>query len=226
MDPASGVTPLQQAAAQGSLLLLTRLLCAGVDVNKESKEGGTALHFAAYRGMRDTCEALLEGGADKGVPDAFNRSASDMARQCGFTVLGDWIDGWPYGSPRSTLPHGLLCVCPSDHAAAVVVKEEVEQPAAVVKAAATAEPQRRTHSLASVNRLSAPTARTVSRSPQRPQVGFGPSRPFTPVGVMGPDKVVAVQTLQFGAMEAPKAHMPQFGVKEHLKVRRNVVRPF
>merc|ERR1712196_40759 len=50
--------------------------------------GETALHVATERGFTDVVELLLQRGADPNVPDAFGRSARDVAAAFG-AVLAD-----------------------------------------------------------------------------------------------------------------------------------------
>lgn len=61
------VTPLMYACFEGHFMTARRLLQAGADINKTNKDGGTALHNAAYSGVPDLVELLLVNGAKVNV---------------------------------------------------------------------------------------------------------------------------------------------------------------
>ena len=56
--------PLHDAAKEGSLEKVTRLVEEGSDVNIRTDTGATPLHFAAYRGHKDVAEFLILKGVD------------------------------------------------------------------------------------------------------------------------------------------------------------------
>ena len=58
------------------------LLRRGVDVNAKAPNGRTALHYAAWQGVRaDYVEALLAAGADRTARDADGKTPLDLARE-------------------------------------------------------------------------------------------------------------------------------------------------
>jgi ankyrin repeat protein len=61
-------TPLHVAAESGSKPAVVFLLKLGADVEKQTKmHRSRPIHYAAFEGHREVCQALLEGGCD---PDA------------------------------------------------------------------------------------------------------------------------------------------------------------
>ena len=63
-DSNGGLTPLMQAAEQGSAETVNALLAAGANVGASSALGSTALHFAAGSGSAEKITALISAGAD------------------------------------------------------------------------------------------------------------------------------------------------------------------
>ena len=61
--------------------MITTLLKAGADINAQSKEGRTALQWAADVGVNpaDKIMVLLKAGADAKVKDKFGKIALDYA---------------------------------------------------------------------------------------------------------------------------------------------------
>lgn len=64
-----GITPLHQAAFDGSLKKVKKLLDEGVDVNIPDKKGWRPLHDAAMEGYVEIVKYLLSNGADPNVQD-------------------------------------------------------------------------------------------------------------------------------------------------------------
>lgn len=62
---------LWEAARQGQVAEIERLLSAGVDVNAKTAYGGTALAFAAERGHLAAVQLLIDQGADLNAKDDF-----------------------------------------------------------------------------------------------------------------------------------------------------------
>ena len=64
------------------------LLARGVDANAADRDGRTALHFAAHRGVRpDIVRSLLEAGADPHRRDVAGRTPRDYAEKKGHRKL-------------------------------------------------------------------------------------------------------------------------------------------
>jgi len=56
--------PLHEAAKEGDLIKVNRLIQEGADVNVRSKTGATPLHGAARTGHKDVAELLISKGAN------------------------------------------------------------------------------------------------------------------------------------------------------------------
>ncbi|GGU20429.1 ankyrin repeat domain-containing protein [Streptomyces lavendofoliae] len=64
----AGELPLCGAACHGHTAVVRALLAAGAEVDRREEFGFTALGWAVRQGFADTAEALLEYGADPGLP--------------------------------------------------------------------------------------------------------------------------------------------------------------
>ncbi|MGI9338574.1 MAG: ankyrin repeat domain-containing protein [Gammaproteobacteria bacterium] len=64
-----GLSPLHQAAENGDVAEVKRLIDGGADVNTKSKKGWTPLHRAAIGGQTEIALALIKAGADIGTKD-------------------------------------------------------------------------------------------------------------------------------------------------------------
>ena len=76
--PGAGVTPLVTAVASNQPKAVRMLLKAGADPNKQSQDGGTALHAAAFVGSDKTAAELINGGADIFAQNFNGQMASDL----------------------------------------------------------------------------------------------------------------------------------------------------
>lgn len=70
LDPYYGLTPLSWAALSGDGRAVAWLIARGADVGRRNRDGGTALHVAAFRGAVDAYDALLAAGADANARSA------------------------------------------------------------------------------------------------------------------------------------------------------------
>lgn len=68
-EPAEGITALQWAAAYGNVVLLEVLLKNGADINHQSTNNNTALHYAVLYGEMDSVICLLENEAEEVMND-------------------------------------------------------------------------------------------------------------------------------------------------------------
>ena len=80
-DPESGSTMLAIAALMGHTEIVAVLLEQhDADVNVKSRDGGTALHAAAFLGRAETVKLLLEKGADITLRDNMGSTAINAAK--------------------------------------------------------------------------------------------------------------------------------------------------
>jgi uncharacterized protein len=82
------------AAMQGDIETVRRLLQAGAEVNSSQSDGATALHWAAYHGNAELAKLLLQAGA---TPAAANRNGSTpmwlAANQGDAALLATLLEG-------------------------------------------------------------------------------------------------------------------------------------
>lgn len=77
----AGRTPLQQACSESSMETLQFLLgVPGVDINKQSSSGKTALHYAAERGDSEVVSELILKDANIGVKNNKNETPLDSIK--------------------------------------------------------------------------------------------------------------------------------------------------
>ena len=60
----NGSSLIHQAAYNGRLSIVEKLLAAGINPNLRDAEGATALHHASQMGYADVCNRLVMAGAD------------------------------------------------------------------------------------------------------------------------------------------------------------------
>lgn len=75
--------PLLDAANDGDVRRVARLLEAGADVNTRSKAGMTALHWALFSNSAGVAALLLEHGADVNARDNHGRTPLHFAAEHG-----------------------------------------------------------------------------------------------------------------------------------------------
>ncbi|XP_037333131.2 caskin-2-like isoform X2 [Pungitius pungitius] len=73
-------TPLHLAARNGHKDIISLLLAAGIDINKNTKSG-TALHEASLYGKTDVVRLLLDAGVDVNIRNTYNQTALDIVNQ-------------------------------------------------------------------------------------------------------------------------------------------------
>lgn len=83
--PATGSTPLSDAAFQGDLETVKLLLDRGADVNAKNRDGNTPLIVAAFMCRTEVVQYLLKNGASPTRKNNRGESALDV-------VSGDWND--------------------------------------------------------------------------------------------------------------------------------------
>ena len=86
-----GWTPLHYAAFAGHLRLVNKFLALGGEVNATTQSGTTPLMAAAMKGHIDVVRSLLNAGADTGLRDSKDLSASDHALAHANTDIAELI---------------------------------------------------------------------------------------------------------------------------------------
>ncbi len=82
---------LIQAAENGDLTEVEKLLEAGADVNKQNNDGETALFFAAEHGYVEIAEKLIEEGADVNVQNNNGGTTLMYAIEYGYTEIMEML---------------------------------------------------------------------------------------------------------------------------------------
>jgi hypothetical protein len=93
-----GNTPLMEAAGEGDIACVRRLLAAGASLSASSLMGNTALHWAAIGGRPAVCKLLISQGADLEKKNHDRRTplhcAADRLRMNTITVLHEAGAEW------------------------------------------------------------------------------------------------------------------------------------
>ena len=84
---------LCQAVFDGDILLLKRLLQAGINVNARDYDKRTAAHVAAAEGNVAAIRVLAEKGADLTLPDRWGNVVRDEARRSNARQLIQFLEG-------------------------------------------------------------------------------------------------------------------------------------
>lgn len=77
-----GASPLELAVSLGDVPIAELLISAGADIDARNRDGGTALHVAAFSEQRETVALLLGEGADPNARDARGATPLHMAAGC------------------------------------------------------------------------------------------------------------------------------------------------
>ncbi len=78
-DSTYGVTPIAWASMLGNVDAVAILMEKGADVNGTNRDGGSALHGAAFFGRSDVVELLIDHGADIDLENQHGHTAYDSA---------------------------------------------------------------------------------------------------------------------------------------------------
>jgi ankyrin repeat protein len=70
---------IHEAALNGQLSQITRLLQGGSDFNAQDQDGCTALMYASFNGHIEIIKTLIEKGANVNLQDSYGRTALMMA---------------------------------------------------------------------------------------------------------------------------------------------------
>ena len=73
-DPAKEQA-MQEAALNGDLAMVSRMITEGTDVNATDQEGRSALMYASFNGHIEVVRKLIESGAMVGIRDGVGRTA-------------------------------------------------------------------------------------------------------------------------------------------------------
>ncbi|KAK0305360.1 hypothetical protein LTR01_006886 [Friedmanniomyces endolithicus] len=84
-DPATGVTPIMEAARYRRWDAARLLLKSGAKLRARDKDGNTALHFAAKEGDTEMCQMLLDAGAHAADCNKLNSQPLQLAVTGGHT---------------------------------------------------------------------------------------------------------------------------------------------
>lgn len=77
-DPVLGMTPLSHATLHGHEDVVRLLLARGADARGRNRDGGTALHLAAFLGRAKISEHLLRAGATPDLKNVRGETAIDV----------------------------------------------------------------------------------------------------------------------------------------------------
>ena len=92
MSESQSASVLCQAVFDGDILLLKRLLKAGIDINAADYDKWTASHIASAEGNVAAIRILSEHGADFTLQDRWGNTAKDEARRSTSRSLLAFLD--------------------------------------------------------------------------------------------------------------------------------------
>ena len=80
VNPSTGMTPLMKAAEMGNHELVTLFLNAEIDINKQDKDGLTALMYAAIAKDKSLMDLLIKKGAKADIKNKNGETATEMLK--------------------------------------------------------------------------------------------------------------------------------------------------
>lgn len=105
MPESLAASVLCQAVFDGDIVLLKRLLRAGIQVNAADYDKRTAAHIAAAEGNVSALRVLFSFGADLTLPDRWNNTAENEAKRHAGN-LGREFSSWSLSSPPNNIARG------------------------------------------------------------------------------------------------------------------------
>ena len=123
VDPTIDRTPLHYASIEGHTLIVTKLLGAGVDVNRQDQYGRSPIQLAAMYGHIATVHAILAHRANVTVKDRWGKSALDSAESNGFYKIAVLLlQNGAIPNPNDGYLYALLCAAAAYGYSEVVLK--------------------------------------------------------------------------------------------------------
>ena len=92
MSESRAASVLCQAVSDGDIILLRRLLDAGIDINATDYDKRTSAHIAAAEGNVMAIKTLAKYGADFNLEDRWNNTIYDEAKRSNTTKLLVFLD--------------------------------------------------------------------------------------------------------------------------------------
>jgi cytohesin len=89
--PSASELALLNAAEDGNIIAVKRLLAAGVNVNAVTYSSETPLHFAAIHGYKEVAELLIEKGADVNAKGVGGRTPLHWAANRGHREVAELL---------------------------------------------------------------------------------------------------------------------------------------
>ncbi|MHC4243394.1 MAG: ankyrin repeat domain-containing protein [Planctomycetota bacterium] len=87
----SDISPMHQAAIDGDIEQIKKLISSGIYVNAQNMVGNTPLHLAAQNGHRDIIELLLAGSVDVNIKNMSGRTPLHYAAQRGHMEVSELL---------------------------------------------------------------------------------------------------------------------------------------
>lgn len=103
---AQQTTPLEEAAASGSLPIVELLIHHGADPNYRDRDGWSAIHWAAGEGHQEIVSFLLDRGANPNAVSSYGTSPLHCAANGGHLFIVDMLLRWREVDPLKSTCHG------------------------------------------------------------------------------------------------------------------------